>query len=135
MDGAKCGGSLIWAILLREAEVAIVGGPSSSEFSLTDYNEKTKPDFFIDGMLSGTGLRDATRGGYVEPTAAGMSASLASEITLWQQRYENAHFDGFPAELVTVLDNQGIALAARAAGELPDKSIGYFSNGLMKRLV
>ncbi|MEG3146899.1 hypothetical protein U1839_19790, partial [Sphingomonas sp. RT2P30] len=34
-----------------------------------------------------------------------------------------------------LLDNQGIALTARAGAELPEKSFGYFSNGLMKLLV
>jgi hypothetical protein len=92
-------------------------------------------DFLIDGMLSGTGVRDAARGGYVESASMGLSASLASDVEQWQQRYEDAHFAGFPAELVTDLDKQGIALTARADAELPDKSFGYFSNGLMKLLV
>lgn len=111
------------------------GKPLLSDVGFTDYVVTMALDFLIDGMLSGTGVRNATHGGYVEPASVGMSASLASDVELWQQKYEDAHFAGFPAELVADLDNQGIALMARADAELTEKSVGYYSNGLMKRLV
>lgn len=91
-------------------------------------------DFLMDGMLSGTGLRDARMGSYVEPTALGLSASLTSDLVDWQQRYEAAHFSGFPEQVVGDLDKEGIALASRTQAELREKIIGYFSHGLMKRL-
>ena len=90
-------------------------------------------DLLIDGMLSGTGVRDAVAGGYVAPDAI-LSAQLVSDIASWQRRYEEAHFAGFPANTVALLDDKGLALASRVHGELGDKSIGYFSNGRVERL-
>ncbi len=90
--------------------------------------------YLIDGMLSGTGVRDAINGGYPAPRDIGLSEALADEIADWQQRYEEAHFDGFPEGLVTELDQQGLALTLQAGSELPDIEIGYFSNGQLKRL-
>jgi len=88
----------------------------------------------IDGMLSGTGVRDAIAGGYVAPDTIGLSAQLVADLADWQRRYEDAHFAGFPANAVAALDEEGLALASRAQSELSDKSIGYFSNGRMERL-
>ena len=90
--------------------------------------------YLIDGMLSGTGIRDAINGGYPALREIGLSEALAGEIADWQQRYEEAHFDGFPEGLVAELDQRGLALMAQARAELPDIGIGYFSNGLLKRL-
>jgi hypothetical protein len=91
-------------------------------------------DFLIDGMLSGTGVRDARAGGYVKPLELGLPASLADDLATWQRRYEEAHFAGFPEEVVDELDGEGLALASRVQDELSGKSVGYFSNGRMKRL-
>jgi hypothetical protein len=91
-------------------------------------------DLLIDGMLSGTGVRDAVAGGYVAPDAIGLSPQLVVDIAGWQQRYEEAHFAGFPADAVALLDDEGLALTSRVRGELSHKSIGYFSNGRMERL-
>lgn len=91
-------------------------------------------DLLIDGMLSGTGVRDAVAGGYVAPNAIGLSAQLVADIAGWQRRYEEAHFAGFPADAVALLDDEGLALTSRVHGELGDKSVGYFSNGRMERL-
>lgn len=91
-------------------------------------------DFLIDGMLSGTGLRDAVEGGYVNPEAVGISAAIALDLASWQQRYEEAHFADFPSKVVAALDEQGLVLMGRVRQELGDKEIGYFSNGRMERL-
>lgn len=93
-----------------------------------------KPDILIDGMLSGTGLRDAVAGGYLPSHTVGLSSSLASDVTDWQRRYEDAQFAGFPEGLVASLDEEGLALLTKMQIELPDKQVGYFSNGRMKRL-
>ena len=86
-------------------------------------------------MLSGTGVRDGINGGYVEPQDARFSEQLSSEIAAWQQRYETAHFAGFPEEIVGALDDEGIKLTSKANGELGGHAIGYYSHGRMKRLV
>ena len=91
-------------------------------------------ELLIDGMLSGTGFRDAINGGYVDPKSLGLSEQLAHSLTCWQALYEEAHFAGFPDDLVTKLDKDGVALASRVREELAGIKVGYFSNGLMKRL-
>jgi len=91
-------------------------------------------ELLIDGMLSGTGVRDAINGGYVDPKSLGLSEQLALSLTSWQALYEEAHFAGLPDDLVTQLDRDGVALASRVREELAGTKVGYFSNGLMKRL-
>jgi hypothetical protein len=91
-------------------------------------------DILIDGMLSGTGLRDAVNGGYLRADALGLSSSLASQVADWQRRYEGAHFDSFPGQLVASLDEGGLSLLPRIKNELPHKNVGYFSSAKMKRL-
>jgi hypothetical protein len=91
-------------------------------------------EFLIDGMLSGTGVRDAINGGYVDPQYLGLSESLTCSLASWQAQYEDAHFAGFPDNRVAELDKEGAALASRLRDELPGVTVGYFSNGLMKRL-
>ena len=90
--------------------------------------------FLIDGMLSGTGVRDAINGGYVDPAALGLSDQLRRSLASWQAQYEEAHVAGFPADRVSELDADGLVLAARVGEELAGAKVGYFSNGLMKRL-
>jgi len=85
-------------------------------------------------MLSGTGVRDAVQGGYLQPEAVGLSTSLAADVADWQRRYEDAHFAGFPEDAVASLDEEGLALRLRLQAELPKKGVGYFSNGRMTRL-
>ncbi|WP_093293535.1 hypothetical protein [Sphingomonas sp. NFR04] len=91
-------------------------------------------DLLIDGMLSGTGVRDAVEGGYLHPEAIGLSTSLIADVADWQRRYEDAHFAGFPGDAVANLDEEGLALRLKMQAELPDKTVGYFSNGRMARL-
>jgi len=98
------------------------------------YNRRVITDLLIDGMLSGTGVRDAVNGGYLQPDAIGLSALLVSDFADWQRRYEDAHFAGFPENAVTVLDEEGLTLLSKVQAERPDKSVGYFSNGRMTRL-
>jgi hypothetical protein len=98
------------------------------------YASPVAPNLLIDGMLSGTGVRDAVSGGYVEPKAIGLSASLAAELVAWQRRYEEAHFADFPEHVVAALDDEGLVLASRADAELRGRSVGYFSHGSTKRL-
>ena len=91
-------------------------------------------ELLIDGMLSGTGVRDAINGGYVDLKSLGLSVGLTCSLASWQAQYEDAHFAGFPDDRVAELDKEGTALASRLRDELSDAKVGYFSNGLMKRL-
>jgi hypothetical protein len=87
----------------------------------------------IDGMLSGTGIRDAIEGGYIEPSAMGLSPTLCSDLAEWLLRYEDAHYEGFKPEIVEQLDQAGLLLAGRVSAERTDIKVGYFSDGRMVR--
>lgn len=91
-------------------------------------------NILIDGMLSGTGLRDAINGGYLTSDAV-LSSSLSADLADWQRRYEDAHFAGFLEDHIASLDEEGLALHLRVQAELSGKSVGYFSNGRMSRLI
>ena len=88
----------------------------------------------VDGMLSGTGIRDGVEGGYIRPTELGLSMDLAKNIADWVSAYENAHFAEF-ADLgeVAKLDAQGMALCKRLMGELPDSKIEYYSSAKLQK--
>ncbi|MGV3482705.1 MAG: hypothetical protein ACO1O3_22330 [Sphingobium sp.] len=89
----------------------------------------------VDGMLSGTGIRDRLEGGYVGLETLGLSSELTAEFVDWLARYESAHFAGYAdALVVSELDRQGIVLAGKVAAQRPDDDIGYFSDALLTRL-
>jgi hypothetical protein len=89
----------------------------------------------IDGMLSGTGLRDGAAGGYLDPKAVGLSADLTKRITNWLIEYEKAHYyqfgDGVENDR---LDQEGAAIAACVQRELPGTQVEYFSNAQLRKL-
>lgn len=91
-------------------------------------------EFLIDGMLSGTGVRDVLNGGYVEPSDLGLSTRLIARLSAWQKQYEETHFSGFPESQVAALDVEGLDLTQAVREERRDLKIGYFSHGLTKRL-
>jgi hypothetical protein len=83
----------------------------------------------IDGMFSGTGIRDAVEGGYHDPMTLGLSPLLIGDLQAWLIRYEEAHYLGFVgADTASCLDAEGLALAHRLASELPGTKVGYFSD-------
>lgn len=89
----------------------------------------------IDGMLSGTGIRNAIEGGYIAPSQLTLSPDLCATLTAWVSRYEQAHFSGYSDEaVISGLDREGIVLRDRLADERPDHKVGYYSDALMKRL-
>lgn len=89
----------------------------------------------VDGMLSGTGIRDGDNGGYIEPSEIGVSSGLSVRISEWLERYENAHF--FQFENVTekeFLDKQGLEIARSLMTEVPKFKVTYFSNADLKNI-
>jgi hypothetical protein len=65
----------------------------------------------VDGMLSGTGVRDSAAGGYVDPREIGLSASLVERIEKWVLEYEAAHYERFIDKAVNErLDQDGVAI-------------------------
>ena len=91
-------------------------------------------DYLLDGMLSGTGVRDVANGGYVASRDLGLSAALQARIAAWQRTYEEVHFNGFAETDVAEVDRAGQELAASVRAERPDLRVGYYSNGMMQRL-
>ena len=89
----------------------------------------------VDGMLSGTGIRDSVEGGYLDPGELGVSAVLTERIVNWLARYERAHYVQF-ADAVEVdeLDREGRAIAAQLQEQLPQAKIQYFSDAKMRLL-
>ncbi len=89
----------------------------------------------VDGLLSGTGLRDAIKGGYIMPISLGISTGLVTAFAEWVAEYERAHFQDYnDADVIASLDVRGMALAARLALERPDQTVGYYSSALLERL-
>ena len=90
----------------------------------------------VDGMLSGTGIRDAKAGGYVDPNELGLSAKLIKRITKWLIEYENAHYCQFVDKTENQrLDEEGISIAKQTREELPDAQVEYYSNAEMRKIV
>jgi len=48
-----------------------------------------RKSYIVDGMLSGTGIRDAVEGGYVQLR---ISPALSNKLAAWLLKYEEAHF-------------------------------------------
>ena len=92
-------------------------------------------EFLIDGMMSGTGIRDAINGGYVEPSDLGLSSELTGDIERWVEEYRMAHMQGHPDHDVAELDRVGLSIMARVQNELPTQKLGYYSDGRLERLV
>jgi len=89
----------------------------------------------IDGMLSGTGIRESVVGGYLEPNELGVSPTLMENITAWLRRYEYAHYNQFDnADQNMELDREGIAICKLIQKELPESRIEYFSSALMRKI-
>lgn len=91
--------------------------------------------FIVDGILSGTGIRDGDNGGYIDLSAIGVSFELRARTTEWLERYEQAHFFQFEnADENNVLDEDGIKIARLLKAEFSDHQITYFSNAQLKQL-
>jgi hypothetical protein len=81
----------------------------------------------VDGMLSGTGVRDAIGGGYVDLAELGLLPNVVQLITGWLARYETAHYRQFdePQE-VQALDEIGLELCDRLARNFRETRLDTF---------
>ena len=87
----------------------------------------------VDGMLSGSGIRDKINGGYLVPSDLGLSAHLCSCISAWLNEYEEAHYLQFEDRItVERLDAKGLRIARNVQTELPNSCVHYFSHADMK---
>jgi hypothetical protein len=89
----------------------------------------------IDGMLSGTGVRDTVDGGYIDPKQIGLSPELVRRIEKWVIEYETAHYNQFKDEIESQrLDQEGVEIARQAQEQLPRMKVDYFSNARMQKI-
>ena len=89
----------------------------------------------LDGMVSGTGVRDAFEGGYLRLTSLGISANLQERISTWFSEYQALHFTGFSnTEEVARLDAEGVAMVRQILAELPGSKVEYFSAARMVKV-
>jgi hypothetical protein len=88
----------------------------------------------VDGMMSGTGIRDSIAGGYFRLSDLGLSPPLASRISEWVRAYAEAHLDGYrDRERVAILDEEGMKICAAIRDEVPASKVEYYSDALMRR--
>ncbi len=86
----------------------------------------------IDGMMSGTGIRDKYEGEYLEPDSLNLSEDLIGKLKEWHERYIDEHYAGYESpEKVKELDSQGIHIAQEVKRELEGSKIEYFSDATM----
>ncbi|WP_234178884.1 hypothetical protein [Sphingopyxis sp. NFH-91] len=92
-----------------------------------------KPILIVDGMMSGTGIRDGLNGGYVNLTDLPISESLISQICSWKKQYEYEHNEGYPdLKIISDLDEQGVSIARSIKSEIKDADVRYFSDAKME---
>jgi hypothetical protein len=89
----------------------------------------------VDGMMSGTGIRDAAEGGYLDPVKLGVSANLADRISRWLRDYESAHYFQYQdKDRVAALDAQGISIGRALQKELTHAKIEYYSSAELRKI-
>jgi hypothetical protein len=94
-----------------------------------------RDSLIVDGELSGTGIRDASVGGYIKLDELGLSAALVASISKWLLEYENAHYRQFLDKAENErLDSIGTAIAKELQAELPEARVQYYSSAYLRRL-
>jgi hypothetical protein len=91
--------------------------------------------FVVDGMLSGTGIRDAGEGGYISLEDLNISPNIRVRIQNWLSRYELEFYRRYSNETrIAELDKEGIEIALALQNELPDDQVGYYSDAKLKSM-
>lgn len=89
----------------------------------------------VDGLFSGTGVRDTYGGNYLELDTLGLSGELIQRIATWVSRYGEAHFNEFKdSDEVRNLDYQGIELCKALASAVPGSKVEYYSDAKTRRI-
>lgn len=90
----------------------------------------------IDGMLSGTGVRDTNVGGYIDPKELGLTVDLVEKITAWVEKYEDAHYAQFEdSQQNELLDAEGIEIRNQVKTQFPRAKVSYFSSAKMEKII
>ncbi|TYC64556.1 hypothetical protein FMN63_18925 [Stappia sp. BW2] len=89
----------------------------------------------VDGMSSGTGVRDTLDGGFVDLDKIGVSAGLKRDVRVWLLEYEADFFAGFRnLKTLAALDEKGLQIAQRLSKEIPGSKIEYYSDGKSEKI-
>ncbi|EGA68246.1 hypothetical protein VISI1226_03985 [Vibrio sinaloensis DSM 21326] len=90
----------------------------------------------VDGMFSGTGIRDSVEGGYLKPEILGLSTELKNKISDWLSRYEDEHYEQYEDDsIVARLDAEGVEICNLLKSELPHSKVEYYSTAKMKKVI
>ncbi|MCB2154253.1 hypothetical protein KQI84_05160 [bacterium] len=83
----------------------------------------------IDGMSSGTGIRDSVTSEYLEPEALHLSDAVRGRLEHWLGEYRELHMRNYAdAGERDRLDEEGLAIARIIKGEIPGSKVNYFSD-------
>ena len=87
----------------------------------------------VDGMVSGTGIRDQYKSDYVEPNLLEISNGLIEKLKSWHERYKQEFYNNYSDEIkVQQLDNEGVEISEAISNELENCKVGYFSDADLK---
>lgn len=90
----------------------------------------------VDGMFSGTGIRDSIEGGYIKPDKLELSPELKQKISSWLNRYEDEHYAQYKDKsIVSKLDAEGVEICQLLKSEIPDSKVEYYSTAETKKIV
>ena len=100
-----------------------------------DRIKMTNKQFLVDGMLSGTGIRNATEGGYIKPSELGISHGLSERISVWLSGYADLHYGQYKDDSQRkILDVEGMEICYLLRKERPDLKFDYFSDARMEKM-
>jgi len=86
----------------------------------------------VDGMMSGTGIRNGDIGGYIKHEELGLSVDLSDSINYWLEEYTVLHRSMYQnKDAIKRLDDVGLMIARRVRNELPHQEVKYYSDALM----
>jgi hypothetical protein len=88
----------------------------------------------VDGMASGTGIRDAVNGGFLKLNTLETSSDFNEKLLSWLRAYENEHYNSYSDDaIVNALDKRGIELARELSDELKDAKVEYYSSAKLTK--
>ncbi len=89
----------------------------------------------IDGMISGTGIKDTYNREWIEIDDLQLPDDLIARFQIWLKKYQKEHFSGFAdVYVVESLDKEGLEICEQMHHELPEIKIEYFSAGKCKKI-
>jgi hypothetical protein len=88
----------------------------------------------VDGMLNGTGIREAGCE-YIPLNILDLSPNFQSKIKNWLLQYETEFYHGYPDnDKIELLDKQGLEITHELEKIFPEDKIEYYSDALLMSL-